>query len=167
MALRFCLWSSRLVWNVRSILYLLMVILWFLFVFSKVSLLLGLLLEFIFSEITRLNLPSPASWFNTNLFLWFKLSSGFIWCSGSRWLFRIESNFNKFMESQVWTVWEGNKLKKVIKVLIRKDTIINALKLAVQIDGSFKCSDFWSISICTNEPSYFNLSLLVSIQHTE
>lgn len=165
-AMRLSLWSPRLVRNVRFVLNLLF-ILKLLCIYSRVISLLWLLLEFVFSKIAQLILASFACSFDTDLFFWLKLSSWSMRCRWSRRLLRIKSNFNEFIKSRIGWKCKWNKVEKVIKIFISKNTVINTLELAVQINSSFKSSNLWPISIWANKPSYLYLSFLFHIQHVE
>lgn len=114
-----------------------------------------------------MTLSSFAGTFKVHLFFWLEFSPRLLGCARLRWLFRIEPNFYEINKSWVGIKCKGDKVKKVIKILIGEDPIMNTLKFTVKINSPFKSTDFGPISIWSNKLVDLYLPFLLHVQHIE
>ena len=157
------LWSARLGRHVRSLLVILRQKL-----LLSESCRLWHLFDFVLPEIycrLRLRLRNSIWLSNTVLFLRLELAARWSRNIWFRWLVWVKSNLDKLIKRKIRAEAKRNKLKKIIKILIGKDAILNTLKLTIQINSPFEDPNFRSIPVTGNEPANLNLASLVSIEH--
>jgi len=170
---RFILWVSWS-WNLRSFLavFLFMIVLSLLQLFISTTTIalisfLNIILYFHFSKISsQLMLLRLMFWDLSTIRI--KFSSG--WSTTYWWSRRflpIKSSPNKLLKCRIHTIAKRNKLKEIIKILIRKYSIIDTLKLAIRINCSLEGPNFRSIPERCNYLPQLDFPFLLNIQHIE
>lgn len=159
LCLGFCLWSSRKVWYLRTDLLFQ----------SGLGFRLGVgnRLFFVLAEVWAGGLLGFESVVHALVFLGLELTTRTVWGCWSRWLLRVETDLDEFLEWCVHGKCKRNELKEVIKIFSSENTIINTLESAIQIDSSFKSSKLRSISIRCYKFRYLYFIFLFIIKHVE
>lgn len=125
---------------------------WFLIIYFKVLLIKStsfrlLLVILCFTKISIIRL-FPILLFKVIFFFHIKLSSWrSTWCSWPWWFIRIKTDFDELIKGNICRKAKRYKFKEIVKIFICKNSIVNALKLTIQIYCSFKSSYFRLIPV--------------------